>query len=239
MHSHQDDLLSRPYEEWTESADARAEINKQKQQQGANSTKLLAALSFGLLLALSSLLVHYYFFSEAIFVPSRSFSLFTLVGIASLSGVTTLIILIARVRRTIELRLSIGLLSLPAGLLFGWLFLHPLANFVGAAWTAVAHDTVEGQLVLFSSKRSAGRSCRFRNDFYVQGFDSESFWCSPEPLKPATYRATVKFSSVGALVLCREDPNESVYCSSCAPWPNPSVKGTSCGKPQDAPYVER
>ncbi len=22
-------------------------------------------------------------------------------------------------------------------------------------------------------------------------------------------------------------------------WPNPSVKGTSCGKPQAAPYVER
>jgi hypothetical protein len=23
------------------------------------------------------------------------------------------------------------------------------------------------------------------------------------------------------------------------PWPNPSVKGTSCGKPQAAPYLER
>jgi hypothetical protein len=42
-----------------------------------------------------------------------------------------------------------------------------------------------------------------------------------------------------ASVIAQASASDPFGRDSSAPAPNPSVKGTSCGKPQAAPYLER
>ena len=108
-----------------------------------------------------------------------------------------------------------------------------------------------GGLVAFVSALVKG-PCRAKSAVVARGEPACAFAHPPRsvlevPLHRFERRITVEMKSVAALLIHSSCPRfkrrlspfqrHHGRCSFVAP--NPSVKGTSCGKPQAAPYVER
>jgi hypothetical protein len=203
MSADNNDVFSRPYEEWpgNESIKREMESSRRISQSKAFSGKVFTIFIMGLFgFWLLSSLLRYVVLGDAVFIQNEKFENFSKLLVILLVSIFSIWSLFAKITKRIDLDwFGLIVFGLTIGF-FVWLGVH--VN-LGALITTVGVDPQESKMILYKStqKISGRRGCKVRNEFYLEGEIGKGMWCPSSQMRLGTYLVTAKIGALGSLVM--------------------------------------
>jgi hypothetical protein len=134
------------------------------------------------------------------YVPPKGWTGWFLVGLSGLTAIIVVALAVRKLARHSIVEWFAIVAFIPIALLLS-IFVTQATGRVLGAFVYLNATATSGVINVFSSRQSGGRGCHIRNDFYIDEYSEDGYWCGPNTLATGIYTVRVARSSVGSVVV--------------------------------------